>query len=77
MAMSRKHYQEVALAVYAVRQAMPAFTQHFDGAAQSAADRMVGELSSVFARDNASFDRERFREACETGTCRGMRKVTR
>lgn len=71
--MSKKDYQAIARAVYETRQLRPAFSQEFDGE-DSASDVLIGKLSRVFACDNHLFSRERFKEACETGTTRGMRK---
>jgi hypothetical protein len=43
------------------------------------AEAIVGEiiagLASTFKADNSAFNYGLFREACETGKCRGMRQV--
>jgi hypothetical protein len=41
-----------------------------------AVESMRGALADILAADNPRFDRARFIEACETGTTRGMRKVS-
>lgn len=72
--MSKKDYQAIARLIHEVRSGNPAFTQHFDGRPDSPADEITKGLGDIFRRDNPRFDRERFVEACETGTTHGMPK---
>lgn len=71
--MSKKDCQAIAAAIYARRQMArniqntAARLTHYSELAESLAD--------VFAADNPRFSRERFLEACETGHCKGMRRV--
>ena len=72
--MSKKHYQAVATILY---QQQPK-TWNGRGSVPPEWDTwsgIVSELANMFAADNGRFDRGRFAEACETGTCHGMRKV--
>jgi hypothetical protein len=73
--MSKKDYQAIAAAIYRTRARHAAFTQHFDGVRYSAFDSLVEEMGDMLAADNSRFNADRFREACETGKCRGMRQV--
>lgn len=62
MAMSRKHYREVA-------EIIKFETQVIEGSpdrdvADAVLRRVAGELASFFKRDNGSFDRAKFMEAC-------------
>ena len=38
-------------------------------------DEIIAGLASTFKADNYAFNHSLFREACETGKCRGMRQV--
>lgn len=77
MAMSKKHYQAIARALYEAVQTQA----HEDAriAAPSAARYLMAHvmegIARVLAADNPRFDRERFVEACETGRCKGMKAV--
>jgi hypothetical protein len=78
--MSKKHYQALAEALY---RSQPDRT----GAQMTAADErafnamrgtwysVLDGIESVLKSDNPRFSRALFREACETGKCRGMRQV--
>ena len=77
--MSKKHYQALATALY---QSQPAKDTSGNPADERATDAMRGTwwgvvyaISKALQADNPRFDRERFREACETGRCKGMRQV--
>lgn len=77
MAMSKRHYEAIAGAVFTARVEMLARTP-YDGSEQTALntlDAVVGHLALHLAADNPRFDRARFVEACETGACRGMRRA--
>lgn len=68
--MSKKDYQAVARAFYANRPPDNA------GALECVSRKvLLSALADTFAANNPRFDRARFIEACETGTCKGMRKV--
>lgn len=67
--MSKKDYQAIAAALYNIR------TGTEDIAGIWALDRVVQDLAEIMAEGNPRFDRARFREACETGKCKGMRPV--
>lgn len=72
MAMSKRHYEAVAGAIYATREMICRDPSHNEVRNMLLAD--VAEwLADVLAADNPRFDRARFLEACETSTCRGMR----
>jgi hypothetical protein len=72
MALSKKHYQAIAREIYVTR----AKVQHDDGEYYTlhVISGLTVRLADMFKADNPAFDRERFTEACETGTTRGMRK---
>jgi hypothetical protein len=76
--MSKKDYQAIAAALWRV-QPEPAGGNDPDRRAIEAVRRTwysaVEAVAGVMAASNPRFDRGRFIEACETGTCRGMRKV--
>ena len=71
--MSKKDYQAIARAIYRTRNGRP-----WEGAADEAGLRILNivrlEIAEVLAASNPRFDRERFKEACETGTTKGMAK---
>jgi hypothetical protein len=73
---SKKDYQTIASVIYTVKLDALCTT---GGAAEQSRDIWLGHVSSrlaaAFAYDNPRFDRARFLEACETGTCKGMAKV--
>jgi hypothetical protein len=64
MAMSRKHYREVAEVING------AYTEHFDTELSPAyvqgwvLSYVAAGLAALFNEDNERFDRERFMEAC-------------
>lgn len=66
MALSKKHFQAIARIMYDVK-----LTKRDNAHEQW--DDVVRELARWCAAENEAFDRERFIEACETGTTRGMR----
>jgi hypothetical protein len=69
--MSKKDYQAIAAILHRNR------TQETDHGSESRSvvSMIAQDLADMMAGENPRFDRERFIEACETGTCRGMRKV--
>jgi len=62
VAMSRKHYEAVALCI---KQERANWTETPE--VQSALSYLVSNLSSYFASDNQTFDRERFAKAAGGG----------
>jgi hypothetical protein len=71
MAMSKKDYQAIAGAMFEHRQTIKAD--------DSPIERHVAgmlRLADALGVGNPRFDRARFLEACETGTCKGMRKAS-
>ena len=68
--MSKKDYQMVAVALH--RAYFPMGLRSYRADLYNA---IVKELADTFSADNSRFDRGRFIEACETGTCRGIRAV--
>lgn len=68
MAMSRKHYTEVAEIVKSNVQAVNMLDDPMEiAAATSAIKYMARDLAVFFARDNSAFDRARFMDACGFG----------
>ena len=67
--MSKKHYQALARALNSVRRFAP-----YSGGQEHMLSEVVREVADVLAADNPRFDRARFLEACETGTCKGMKR---
>ena len=65
--MSKKDYQAIAAAIYTAHRR--------SGDKAVALQCLTDDLCDIFKADNSAFSRERFREACETGKCRGMRQV--
>jgi hypothetical protein len=68
--MTKRDYQAIARAFYEAADHMSCEEEGM----WNACVRLVGD---VLQADNARFDRNRFEEACETGTTRGMRKEGR
>jgi len=64
MAMTRKHYREVAEIIRAEREAAGFFTEDMMSAVLVSTFVMAGKLAVMFAHDNPYFDRGRFFEAC-------------
>lgn len=78
MSMSKKDYQAIARAIHGTRRnVVETETKHL--APRELAEWAIGNVASrvadVLAADNPRFDRGLFLEACETGACKGMRKV--
>lgn len=71
MSMSKRDYQAIARAIYAVRMTPTPAAAGSDGAGW-ALENVQTQLAAVLAADNPRFDRARFVEACETGRCKGM-----
>ena len=69
--MSKKDHQAIAAAIYAVRMTSIPASAGSDGAGW-ALQAMQDQLVGVLRADNPRFDAGRFREACETGGCKGM-----
>lgn len=77
MAMSKKHYQALASALYDARSTVenpPVPCDYRIGDGLVALGHAVSNVADVLARDNPRFNRALFLEACETGTCKGMPK---
>lgn len=76
--MSKKDYQAIALAIHEVRAG--ALMADLDVLTNSIVTGVIGAITDniahIMSADNGNFDRARFIEACETGTTRGMRKVS-
>lgn len=72
--MTKRDYQAIARAIYQTREMIYRDPSHDEVRDLLLAD-LAERLSDVMAADNPRFDRERFIEACETGTTRGMRKA--
>ena len=70
MSMSKKDFQAIAAAIYDYR------CELYDCGVVShrTLDPLVDKLADEFAQGNPRFDRARFLEACETGSCKGMPK---
>lgn len=62
--MSKKHYQMIARALFEERR--------YRGDAATF-DDAVRVVARVLKADNPRFNADLFREACETGRCKGMR----
>lgn len=73
MSMSKKDYQAIAHAVWSAR----GFAFNDQGQHERSLNRVAEVLAETLAATNARFDRARFLEACETGTCKGMPKRPR
>ena len=77
--MSKKDYQAVARVIHdAFVKADPGWTRDRatldkNRAAVLAVRGIMDAVADLFAADNERFDAARFREACETGACKGMR----
>jgi hypothetical protein len=68
--MSKKDYQAIARALYKTRiTAKP----DLPPVAVAMWQRACADVADALKADNPAFSRERFAEACETGTTRGMR----
>jgi hypothetical protein len=81
--MTKKNYQAIAGALYAVRvkdpapSVMLAPSDQADKASRRAQWReCVSAVAGVLANDNPRFEVSRFLEACETGKCKGMRRAS-
>lgn len=70
--MSKKDYQAIARAIYGTREMIYRDPSH-DMVRDALLADLVERLSDVFKAGNDRFSRERFVEACETGSCRGMK----
>ena len=69
--MSKKDYQAIAAALNRYRFECEG---RMGGSEMIAlVDAIASDLAVVMARDNPRFDRDRFIQACETGSCRGMK----
>jgi hypothetical protein len=68
VSMSKKDYQAIARAIYEARTTDG--TGPFD-----VVQHIQDGIARYAAADNPRFDRARFLEACETGSCKGMRKA--
>lgn len=68
MAMSRKHYTEIAEILKRELTAIDTFTKSYTEGERAAARLTVSaislDLASFFKRDNSAFDRDRFLTAC-------------
>lgn len=75
MSMSKKDYQAIARAIYEARK--DDALDHWDGdiTGNIGVSVVVQAIAEVMQRDNSRFDRALFLEACETGACRGMRRM--
>lgn len=75
--MSKKDYQAIARAIYGARMRVE---QPPANVRVNVSDCLLGiahateNIADALQRDSYRFDRERFIEACETGTCKGMPK---
>lgn len=68
MAMSRKHYTEVAAIVRQNRQETEMLGEPGEiAAARKAIEYVAKDLAGFFKRDNSAFDRARFLDACGIG----------
>lgn len=67
--MSKKDYQAIARMLHGADPAGTAVTDPADTWRS-----IVEGMANVLADDSPRFDRQRFIEACETGTTKGMRK---
>jgi hypothetical protein len=74
--MSKKDYQAIARAIYGTRE-MIYRDPHHDEIRDALLRDLSDRLANIMAADSPRFNRARFLEACETGTCKGMRKVGR
>lgn len=63
---SKKDYQAIARAIYQTWEDTPDSDETMG--------LLINRLSEIFAADNPRFNRQRFIEACETGTTKGMPK---
>jgi hypothetical protein len=66
--MTKKDYQAIARAIYETCDS---------GKDNRIIVDLMDKLCLVFKVDNPRFDRSRFKEACLTGTCKGMRKAAK
>ena len=67
MAMSRKHYTEVAEIIKAEIDGIDSVNDPFGVGAHSALSNVADNLADMFKRDNSAFDRARFLDACGLG----------
>ena len=74
--MSKKNYQAIARAIHDVYAGNDSY---HDGQPHGSdpVSRVKLALADILAADNPRFDRARFLEACETGKCKGMRRVSK
>lgn len=61
MAMSRKHYREVADIIKSVHQD---YGHPADSMTRLAMQALAGRMAVMFKGDNSNFDRQKFMEAC-------------
>jgi hypothetical protein len=76
--MTKKHFQALARALYEAQPLKPGPCSQIDFAKYASKvatwNACVKGVMDACSQSNGAFDRERFLEACETGTTRGMRK---
>lgn len=78
VSMSKKDYQAIARAIFDARERAEARPLHVDSdegpwRCEEATDTLgdvAFNIADVFATDNPRFDRARFIQACETGSCK-------
>lgn len=68
--MSKKDYQAIARAIYRIHSRD---TEGRRYTASQVMDDLREAVADALAAANSRFDRDRFLEACETGTTKGMR----
>lgn len=71
--MSKRDYQAIARAIHDVYVGNDSYFQGQPGGSDPVS-RIKLAIADVLAQDNPRFDRARFIEACETGSCKGMPK---
>lgn len=62
--MNKKDYQALARAIYKA---------HDEASIARVPQRIMENVADVLAADNPRFNRTLFIEACETGSCKGMK----
>ena len=72
--MSKKDYQAIAAALYRIRLSAVTRPEPMHSCAGvEYIDATAMALADVLGAANPRFDRGRFIQACETGSCRGMK----
>jgi len=71
--MSKKDYQAIARALYRAKQDTMAVGQHEGTDGFQGILTAERHIADTLAQGNPRFNRSLFLEACETGTCRGMK----